>query len=982
MKNPILLCLLSLSWLNAAAATLPNFVVIFTDDQGWGTTSVQYDPAIPESKSDFFRTPNIERLAKMGVRFTDGYASHPNCSPSRAALLTGRSPAALKFTDICNRNTGPLYEGNRMIPAQHIDALPADEITLPEILKQHQPHYKAAHFGKWHLGENGPEAHGFDAGDGPTGNGAGSRPRNLPDDPKLAFSITKRGNEWMEQQVKAGAPFYLQISHYATHLGCQSRPATREMFAQMPGGKRHQAVPFAAMLYDMDAAIGRTLDKIRELGIQDNTYIFYTTDNGTFPTADSANVNGPLRGSKATVWEGGIRVPFIVAGPGIKGDSVSRRTVVGYDIFPTICDILGIHDLPEKVEGGSFKHLLGAPEAAPVQRPHDFLVFHWPHYQHGKKSKPDTTIRQGDMKLHYFYETKQSMLFNLNTDLAEEKDLAAAMPEKASELRKTMVTYLKTVEANLPAENPDFDPANDPAIRKGKGRAESGQTQVKRDRKTPSPNFLIFMTDDQSYWHTSANGDPVVKTPNFDRVAKEGVSFTHCFANAPSCTPSRGACLTGRNVYELEETSVLQGAFPAKLKTFQELLWEAGYHCGYNGKCWGPGLWNATGRTFDPGGLPYQVNYPEEPDRGLSQKNYTEGFRRFLADRKEGQPFSFFAGVHEPHGPYKPGIGVENGLDPEKVNLPGFIPDTPGIRSHVCDYLYEIQWADRHLGEMLDILEESGELENTVVIVTSDNGMSFPGGKCNLYDQGSRVPFAVRYPVKIPAGRTVDDLITLADLHPTICNMAGVKPAAGISAKSMEDLLFSKESGRLDPGRKFVVTAFEVHTLPYPMRALRDERYLYIRNYEPERAKVPQVWKAPTSPSSERPGKGMQMGHWGYLTRFREEADLRPIAKRCFGIRPAEEIYDLNNDPFALVNLADAPDMKKLKESMGSQLSAHLKATGDPRHTNKPVKFQEYPLYVSPSFMKENPELVKKLRSEQKKLLQAMAESRGIMDYK
>ncbi|MEO0417047.1 MAG: sulfatase-like hydrolase/transferase, partial [Verrucomicrobiota bacterium] len=150
------------------------------------------------------------------------------------------------------------------------------------------------------------------------------------------------------------------------------------------------------------------------------------------------------------------------------------------------------------------------------------------------------------------------------------------------------------------------------------------------------PNFLIFMTDDQSYWHTSANGDPVVKTPNFDRVVSEGVNFSHCFANAPSCTPARGAFLTGRHVYELEEASVLQGTFPKKFSTFQELLWNAGYHCGYLGKAWGPGVWNATGRTFDPGGIPYRLKREEAPDVGLSTTDYIKNFKKFLKDREEG----------------------------------------------------------------------------------------------------------------------------------------------------------------------------------------------------------------------------------------------------------------------------------------------------------------------------------------------------------
>ena len=473
-----------LSVLHAAESKHPNFVVIFTDDQGWGTTSINYDPEIPESKSDFFQTPSLERLAAMGLRFTDGYASHPNCSPSRASLMTGRSPAALKFTDICLRDSGPFYEGNKLIPPQHIDGLPAEEITLPEIIKEHLPHYKAAHFGKWHLGEDGPDAHGFDIGDGPTGNGSGSRPQNVPDDPKLAFSITERGNQWMEEQANNGTPFYLQISHYATHLKYQATPATIEKFKNLPPGERHQSVDYASMLYDMDASIGRTLDKIEELGIEDNTYIIFTTDNGTFPTVDRSNVNGPVKGSKASVWEGGIRVPFLIAGPGIEGDTVSRQPVIGYDIYPTICDILGITDLPEKVEGGSFKHLLTSPEGGPGKRPNDFLVFHWPHYQHGKASTPDTTIRQGDFKLHYFYEDEKCLLFDLSKDLAESNDLSAALPEKTDKLRQTMVDYLTAIDANLPTINEDYDPTTDPALVKERGKKKaSGTTSKKKAKK-------------------------------------------------------------------------------------------------------------------------------------------------------------------------------------------------------------------------------------------------------------------------------------------------------------------------------------------------------------------------------------------------------------------------------------------------------------------------------------------------------------------
>jgi len=463
--------------LTAAAGTLtvhaasqpPNFIVILTDDQGWGTTSVLMDPLVPESKSDFFKTPNIERLAASGMRFSQAYASHCNCSPSRAALQTGRSPAALHLTDIIERNAGPTYEGNKLIPPHHVSGLPANETTIPELLKAHDPLYRTAHFGKWHLASGGPEKFGYDVSDGPTMNRAGSVPANLPDDPKKIFSTTRKSIAFIQDQIKSGHPFYLQVSYYATHAANQSLPATLERFRNAPKGKRHVNVPYGAMLYDLDTGIGQLLDAVNAAGISTNTYIFYTSDNGSVPTDDPGNINGPVHGYKATVWEGGIRVPFMVAGPGVKAGSVSRTPVVGYDILPTICDLAGITTWPKVVEGGSFKPAILGDGTAAVKRPGDFLVFHWPHYQHEKHSIPDTTILSDGWKLHYWWESGQVQLFHLDKDLGESQDVAADYPSRAAELKKSLTNYLASINAQLPVPNPHYSPATDPVLN-AKGR--------------------------------------------------------------------------------------------------------------------------------------------------------------------------------------------------------------------------------------------------------------------------------------------------------------------------------------------------------------------------------------------------------------------------------------------------------------------------------------------------------------------------------
>lgn len=444
----------------APAPKHPNFIVILADDQGWGTTSVAMDPDVPESKSDFFKTSNIERMAAAGMRFSQAYASHCNCSPSRAALLTGRSPAALHLTDIIERLDGPNYNGNKMIPPQHVTGLSTENRTIPELLKGFDPAYRTAHFGKWHLAGGGPANHGFDVSDGATTNAEGNRKKNLPDDPKQIFGVTRRSIEFLQKEAAEGHPFYLQVSHYATHDGAQSLPETFEKFASAEKGTRHTNVPYGAMLSDMDKGIGQLLDAVEKAGIASNTYIIYTADNGSVPTKDPGNINGPIHGWKATVWEGGIRTPFIVTGPGIKGGTVSRTPVVGYDILPTICDLAGAKDLPDKIEGGSFKADILGDGAAPVKRAQDFLVFHWPHYQIAKQSTPDTTLLSSDgWKLHYWWETGSVQLFNLGKDLAEKQDVASGESEKAASLKKELQDYLTQVHAQLPVANPNYDPA-------------------------------------------------------------------------------------------------------------------------------------------------------------------------------------------------------------------------------------------------------------------------------------------------------------------------------------------------------------------------------------------------------------------------------------------------------------------------------------------------------------------------------------------
>ena len=435
----------------------PNIVLILSDDQGWGATSVKMDDRVSASASDFMQTPNLERLAMNGVWFSNGYTCHPNCSPSRASIQTGKTPARLHFTDILGRVGGSTNPGFKLISPRHINGLPETETTIAEIIKQNRPEYTTAYFGKWHMDKKGPSFHGYDAGDGPTGNNEGNK--TTVGNPKDIFGITTRSSQWMEEQVKIKKPFFMQVSHYAVHLAIQSRAKTKEKYAQLKPGQRHNNVDFAAMTDDLDTGVGILLDKIKELGIEDNTYVIYLADNGAFPGLNPENTNGPVRGWKATVWEGGIRTPFIISGPGIPKNKVSHQRVVGWDLYPTICEWLAIKNLPANLDGGSLAPILKNGGEGNVKRENDFMVFHWPHYVPGKDSYPSSVILKDSLKLFVSYETDEKWLFNISNDMGEEHPLNGKYPEKVEELYNLLMGYLKSVNAGMPVKNSAFDPA-------------------------------------------------------------------------------------------------------------------------------------------------------------------------------------------------------------------------------------------------------------------------------------------------------------------------------------------------------------------------------------------------------------------------------------------------------------------------------------------------------------------------------------------
>jgi arylsulfatase A-like enzyme len=432
----------------------PNFVFILSDDQGWTSSSVAMDNARNDAKSDYYLTPNLERLAGQGVRFTQGYASAALCCPTRRSLQFGQTPAR---------------QGNERFPINYPPG--NNRLTIPRMLKIINPKYAAAHFGKWDLRcDLLPEHLGYDESDGNTGNRNGNEGSNFDkkekwtryaelDDPKRIFSITDRANAFMERQVRDGRPFYLQVSHYAVHVDVQTRPETLKNVEEQPKGKMHCAPAFAGMVEDLDTGVGKLLDKLDELDIADSTYVIYMADNGGVPfvppdqkkhladptTIDDVSRNYPLRAGKWTLFEGGIRVPFIVKGPAVKPGSFCHAPVVGWDILPTIADLAGYKNpLPKDTDGGSFRPLLLNGGDGSVSRPSESLVFH-----RYTDAYPHSAIRKGDYKLIKFWKPEQLLLFNIKNDIGETRDLASAMPDKTRELHEELMAYLRSVDAEV-----------------------------------------------------------------------------------------------------------------------------------------------------------------------------------------------------------------------------------------------------------------------------------------------------------------------------------------------------------------------------------------------------------------------------------------------------------------------------------------------------------------------------------------------------
>ncbi|HET7695387.1 MAG TPA: sulfatase-like hydrolase/transferase [Vicinamibacterales bacterium] len=941
---------LALAPSGASAQDRPNVIVVYADDLGYGDVSAYGPPGR-------MKTPHVDRLAREGLRFTDGHSPAATCTPSRYAMLTGEYAFRKPGTGVLPGDAALVIEPGRT--------------SLATVFQK--AGYATGVVGKWHLGlgpaggpdwngeiRPGPLEIGFDSafimaatgdrvptvyvenrrvanldpadpirvnygepvGDWPTGRGSPQLLKLHPShghdqtivngisrigymtggktalwkDEEMGDVFTRRAIAFIEQH--RAKPFFLYFALHEPHVPRVPHPRFAGATSMGPRGDA---------IAQLDSSIGELLSTLDRLGLTRNTLVLFTSDNG--PVVDDGYRDravellgdhrpaGPFRGGKYSTFEGGTRVPLIVRWPARVKPGISNALVSQVDFLASFAALLGqpVTGISPSDSENVLPALLGqsqAGRAALVEQSGARVALRegaWKYIppSQGPRIQANTNTELGN--------DPEPQLYDLTGDPGERNNLAAAQPERV--------------------------------------RAMAATLDRLRRRQQPAaarrPNIVIAIADDWSYPHTSSDGDRTVRTPAFDRIAREGARFTHAFVASPSCTPSRAALLAGQAVHRLQEGANLHGFLPKAIPVLPDLLEEAGYVVGFSGKGWGPGRFEPGGRARNPAGPQFK------------------SFDDFMAARPGDRPFSFWFGSSDPHRPYEEGSGARAGLAIDRVSVPGYLPDTPIVRGDLLDYYLEVQRFDRDVARMLETLERAGELENTIVIVTSDNGMPFPRAKANVYDGGARVPLAIRWPAVAARGTVVDALVSLTDLAPTLLEAAGLKPVAAMTGRTLLPLLRGDPQG----GREQVFIERERHAnvrrgdLSYPVRAIRTKDYLYIRNFRPDRwpAGDPELYFAvgPFGDIDGGPAKTLLL-----------DARSDPAIARFFSLatakRPAEELYDLRRDPDQITNLAGTPSHRAEQRRLRDRLDRWLRETGDPRAREDDDRWDRMPYYGQP----------------------------------
>jgi arylsulfatase A-like enzyme len=502
------------------------------------------------------------------------------------------------------------------------------------------------------------------------------------------------------------------------------------------------------------------------------------------------------------------------------------------------------------------------------------------------------------------------------------------------------------------------------------------------------PNILFAFADDwgriaSAYAKLDGPGtiNDVVQTPHFDRVAREGVLFRRAFVSAPSCTPCRSALISGQHFWRTGRGAILRGAvWDGSNPSFPLMLQASGYHLGETYKVWSPGTpvdapYGAGKHAYEKGGGRFN-QFSEHVTRMMAQGTpldrakralYEEvlaNFNAMLADRKAETPFCYWFGPTNVHRKWVKGSGKKLwGIEPDELKgkMPPYLADVPEVREDLADYLGEVQAFDAALGVLLKRLEEIGELDNTLVVVSGDHGPpGFPHGKCNLYDFGSSVSLAVRWG-GAKGGRVVDDLVSLTDLAPTFLELAGIPIPETMTGRSLVDILASDRSGQVDARRMAVFIGRERHVEnaragfePYPQRAVRTHEFLYIINFRPDRWPLGDPYRLESNnpPTAEELAENTRVTladedagpAKAWLVGRRDDPPWKPLFTLAYGKRPREELYDLKSDPHQMKNVAAEPTYAEVRAGLERRLMDELTRTGDPRVVDDGKFFETPPL--------------------------------------
>lgn len=870
----------------AAERSRPHIIIILADDMGWGDLGC-YGGKVA-------RTPHIDRLAAEGTRFAQYYSAAPICSPSRAGLLTGQHPSRWRITSFLQTK-----KGNR--GCEQADFLDPQAPTLPRALRA--AGYATAHIGKWHLGGgrdvvDAPKfaAYGYDEGAGTY-----ESPEPHPDitATNWIWSVQDRVKRWDRtaffvdktldfiRRKRDAQPCFVNLWLDDPHTPWVPGPDAKE-------GDTMENL--RAVLEENDRQIGRLMDGLRDLGIERETLLFFVSDNGPLPTFNGRR-NAGLRASKLSLYEGGIRMPCIVRWPGKvpAGRADSETVLSALDMFPTLARLAGA-DFGGNSDGQDMSAaLLG--KAFPERKAPLFWEYgrneEWFRFPKAPGDRsPNLAVREGRWKLLVNADGGGAELYDMASDLGERSNLIAAEPAIGQRLASQALGWRKS----LPGPTPE-------------SRAEHG---VQR------PNIVLFLTDDQDQLDTTVYSGRKVRTPNMERLATAGMTFTHAFVASPSCAPSRAALLTGmmpaRNSAEDNHSKPLK-----RLKKWPAYFQELGYEVVSFGKVAHYGHGKDYG--FDHVGFESFADH-----RGI------QAALDFLAGRdpKASKPLCLLVGTHWPHRPWPESPGD---YDPAQVDVPPMHADTPVTRAFRARYYNAVTKADEYLGAIYEAAQKHLG-ENTLFLFSSDHGAQWPFGKWNLYDAGIRVPLIVCWPGVIKPGRRTDAMVSWVDLLPTLIEAAGGSaPKSGLHDGEIDGRSFLRVlKGEADEHRDriFATHSGDREMNVYPMRSLRTGRWKYIWNLHPEFQYTTHVDRAQAED---------EVGYWRSWEKAAAAGDDQAARIiRRYRQRPAEELYDLTADPFELRNLAAEAAQSERVKAMRDELNAWMRQQGDQRKVfHKPV---------------------------------------------